>query len=192
MRKIILFTLLSLLATNVKSQINFTKPSSVSISYWGYGIFHPGFKVGTNFNLKTWDKDIQRRKNAFTKQKMFFVSPQVGLYHHTKNHTGLIFNADVGIEKSREGRKFYTAPSAGLGILTQINSGETFVLKSDGTITSQKSSSRTYFMASYNYEIGEHYNSFSWFTKFSLASKFKYNTGTTLNIYLEAGLKFNL
>lgn len=162
----------------------------ISIAYWGYNIIHPGIKVGSQFNLRKWDKTKERKKGTRIKHKTLFLKPELGIYHHKKNHAGVLLNVDFGVEISKNERKFFKAFSFGLGYLRQFNSGITYVLEEDNTIVEKKWASRGYIMPTLNFQYGQNYPFFSWFNKFSLGPKFKYNTDYTIALFFEAGVKF--
>ncbi|OED42622.1 hypothetical protein AB832_02935, partial [Flavobacteriaceae bacterium (ex Bugula neritina AB1)] len=165
----------------------------ISIAYYGHYITHNGIKIGTQYDWKEWEKTKVRKRGNLNKQRKIFASPQIGLYRHPKNHTGLLFNVDIGYQRSRGQRKTYTAYALGLGYMTQINSGITYVYKSDDSLEEKKWASRGYFMPTLNTEIGRRINhKVGWYSKLSLGSKLNYNTGKSLEFFLELGAKINI
>ena len=83
----ILLFLLSV-STILSAQIN--NPTSISASYFGESITHPGLKIGVNYHLKSWDK-TKTKKNTSQKTiyKRIDLSPNVGFYFHKDYQTGL-------------------------------------------------------------------------------------------------------
>jgi len=138
-------------------------------------------------------KRKEHKKRTIVKTKSLFVSPQIGFYTHPKNHTGLLFNADFGYQKVKDRWGFYQAYSLGLGYMTQFNSGITYTTQDDGSLKEKKWASRGYIMSTLNVELGQQINpTFSWYSKFSVGSKLFYNTGLSLEVFTELGVKFNL
>lgn len=189
MQKFILI-LFSLLCFNLEAQETSHQQIPISIAYWGYNAFHPGIKVGSQLNLRKWDKTKKRKKGTRIKHKTLFLKPALGIYHHKENHTGILLNSDFGIETSKSERKFFKTFSFGLGYASHFNSGITYILEEDNTISEKKWASRGYIMPSLNFGYGQNFQSFSWFNKFSVGSKLKYNTGNSLELFFEAGVKF--
>ena len=188
-----LFTLLFLLALSGYAQNDFWERKPISISYYGHYYFHPGLKIGTQYNWRNWEKEKERKKRTITKNKSLFFSPQVGFYIHPQNHSGLVFNVDFGYQKLKARKDWYQAYSVGLASISQFNAGTTYVKGNDWSIKTKNAASRTYFMPSLNLEIGKEMNpGFAWFTKFTLASKLFYNTGVSAETFLEIGLKIDL
>ena len=175
---------------SLNAQENSTSRLPISVSYWGYHIFHPGLKIGTQYHLKNWNKNKAHRNGDLLKHKTLFLNPELEIYLHAKNHTGLLLNTNLGIEVSKNERKFYKSYSLGLGYIRQFNAGTTYVLEEDDSISDKSGASRGYIMPAFNYEYGQHFSSFSWFNRFTLASKMKYNTGISAELFFEAGLKF--
>ncbi len=188
-----LFTLLISLTFSSYAQNDFWNRKPISVSYFGHYYFHPGLKIGTQYDYKSWEKVKERKKRTITKSKSLFFSPQVGFYVHPKNHSGLIFNVDVGYQRVKDRFGFYSAYSIGLASNTQFNSGTTYVENADGSIDGFGGASRTYFMPSVNLEFGQQLtDKMSWYSKFTFASKLFYNTSLSAELFLELGMKFNL
>lgn len=190
MYKFIIPLLLIGFSFNGKAQESSISSMPISISYWGSNIFHPGMKVGTQYNFKKWDKLKKRKKGMVTKHNTFFLKPELGFFYHKQNHVGALLNADFGIERAKNEKKFYCAYSIGVGYFRQFNSGITYVLEDDNSISEKRFGSRGYFLPTINIEYGQHFEKITWFNKFSLGSKVKYNTGVSVELYFEAGVKF--
>ena len=190
MKRIFTILIFTSFALNGVAQEN--RRLDLSLSYFGYNIAYPGMKVGAQLSLKTWDKTKFKKKGEVIKHKQLFFSPQFGFYNHKKNHSGILFNTELGIETSKTGR-FYNSHSFGLGYITHLLSGSTYSLNEDGTLLEEKNDKIGYLMASYNYELGQHINAkFSWFCKVSLAAKLFYNAGMSYNTFQEVGIKYRL
>lgn len=193
MQKIILIILLFGVSFPLKAQKATQSTIPISISYYGYNIFNPGIKVGTQFDFKKWNKTQEGKKGTIVKHKTRFVSPQIGAYFHRKNHTGILLNTDFGVRISKNNRKFYKASSFGVGYVRQFNAGTTYIQNENQSISEKQGAAHGYLMLAYNFEFGQKLSpSFAWFSKFSFASKFKYNTGISADLFFEIGGKFNL
>jgi len=191
MKKISIVVLIMGLSFNITAQNSSKTSKPITVSYWGANIFHPGLKIGTQHNFKIWSKTKERKKRGVVvKNKTFFLKPELGFYNHKKNHTGVVLNADFGVEFSKSEKKFFFSYALGLGYLQHFNSGTTYVLKDDNTISEKKMASKGYLMPTINFEYGEHYEHFSWFNKISIGSKVKYNTSFSVESFFELGIKF--
>lgn len=178
---------------SANAQTDFMEKKPVSIGYFGHYYFHPGIKIGTQYDWREWEKRKERKKKTVLKSKSLFISPQLGFYVHPKNHSGLLINADFGYQRVKDTRGFYSAYSIGLGYLTQFNAGTTYVSNDDGSITTKKFASRGYFMPTLNMEFGQQINEkMGYYSKFTLGAKLPYNTGFSAETFIELGMKFNL
>lgn len=189
MQKIII-TLFVLLCFKMNAQTSPKKEIPISIAYWGHHVSHPGIKVGSQYDFKKWEKTKNRRRGLLVKHKTLFLKPELGIYFHKRNHTGVLLNTDFGLEVSKNERSFFKSFSFGLGYMRHFNAGITYVLENDNTISEKKWASRGYFLSSLNFGYGQHFKSFSWFNKFTLGSKSNYNTGSSIEIFFEGGIKF--
>lgn len=187
----LIFTLL--FAFGSFSQQSFAEKKPIHVSYLGHLVFHPGFKIGTQYDFRTWTKSKEKKKGEKVKNKSLFVSPQIGLYTHPQNHTGLLVNADVGYQRVKPKRGFYSAYSLGVGYLAQFNAGITYDFNNDGSIDEKRFASRSYFFPSVNAEFGQQINEqIGWFSKITFGMQLPYNSGAILVPLTELGVKLNL
>lgn len=179
------------LYTTSKAQLS-TSPKDryLNISYFGHDIFQPGLKVGGEFHLFMKNKV---KKNDKVISNSIFISPQIGLNLHNKNHTALVVNLELGFQK-RFPTGLYVSTSLGVGSLTQFNWGVTYELNDNGIIQENKWASRSYFLPNLNVEIGKNINSkISCFGKFTGTGKVNYNTVPFFpQLFWELGMKFSL
>lgn len=164
-----------------------------SVGYWGehFGS-HPGFKVAAQFDLYNWEKVKEKKKRTKTKYKSIFAAPQVGYYVHPGNHHGLLLGAEVGYRRLKQRSGLYFAWSIGAAYLQQFNSGTTYYVEENGSLTQKGAASRLYFLPTLNYEFGQQINSkIGWYSKYSVGAKMPYNTGIAMSTFLELGLKLN-
>lgn len=162
-----------------------------TVSYLGHFVTHPGIKLGKFYVLKSWDKFKAKKRKAVTKHKALFFSPQLGGYYHKQNHTGVLLNAELGKEVSKNDSAFFRGHTIGFGYNTQINAGTTYIEEKDGTISEEKWGHRGYYMPSLSCYFGHHLNpTVSWYNKLTIGSKLNYNTGVSLELFFEIGLRF--
>jgi len=192
MKKHLFLLLFSFLSAISFGQNNPFRINNLSVGYYGHYLFHPGMKIGTQYNVKTWQKEKEKKKYTKTIEKNVFLSPQIGFYTHPKNHSGLLVNLEFGYQTLKTKRGFYQAYSIGLGSLTHYNSGTTYQYEK-GVITEQNLGSRTYINPTLNAEFGQRVNTkIGWFTKLSIGSKLFYNSSISFDTYFETGIKLNL
>jgi len=93
MKYLILFVLL-ISSTLLNAQIR--NPNSISVSYFGESITHPGLKIGIGYQLKSWDK-TKESKNASSKiiNKSFDLTPSIGFFYHKDYQTGLFILPEI-------------------------------------------------------------------------------------------------
>ncbi len=175
------------------SQNDFQRKKPISIGYFGHYYFHPGIKIGTQYDWRSWEKVKEKKKGPKTKLKSLFISPQLGFYSHFGNHAGLLLNADFGYQRIKMKRGFYSAYSIGLGLINHINAGTTYIPQEDGSLKKRNLAGKLYFMPSLNYEFGQQVNEkIGWYGKMTLASKMPYNTSISAETFIEIGVKMNL
>lgn len=169
------------------------KDGVYSIGYLNESIFRSGLIIGGEWKYKSWEKTKQKKKSTVLKKRTFIINPQIGLYHHTDNHTGLITKADLTLKKNKENSLWSHHWSLGLGVITQYNKGITYVLDENKEINEQKNTSRSYFNPTVSYSLERQIDSmFSVFTKIGLGIKTPYNTWLAPTTLIVIGTKINL
>ncbi|MFB6319645.1 hypothetical protein [Saccharicrinis sp. FJH54] len=105
----------TLMVSNCLAQ--FKNIESVSISYYGEMITHPGIKVSPDFNFKEWVK-TRHTKNDSSKtiNKSLQVSPTFGFFYHKRYQTGLFFIPEAKFKRQNHKGGFYEL-GLGLGYL---------------------------------------------------------------------------
>lgn len=90
------------------------KPNSISVSYYGEIITHPGLRIGANYNLRQWEKVKTSRKGVIkTKHKVIEITPSVGFYYHRRYQTGIFILPEIEYFRIKQNGKFF---SIGLGL----------------------------------------------------------------------------
>ncbi len=89
------------------------RPQSISASYFGEMITHPGLKLGAHYSLSSWEKT---RKNGVTVNKGIQVSPTIGFFYHRRYQTGLFVMPEIAYTR-RNAKGHYFEVGAGFGYL---------------------------------------------------------------------------
>lgn len=85
-------------------------PPSISISYFGETITHPGFKLGLAFPVKSWTKAGKEIDKAI------YFGASTGMFYHRRYQTGLFASPELSLKrKNVKGNTFATG--VGLGYL---------------------------------------------------------------------------
>lgn len=161
----------------------------ISVGLYGAYIIQPGLKIGTTFTFKEWNKE----KNYIIKQSSLFVSPQMGVFMRPKNHISYVINADVGYKMNRTIKRFYVAPSLGLGYLLENRTLSTTIDLGSGDIIGKDKELIHYFLPTINFEFGqEGKNKVGWYSKLSYGRKISQQLEDSGFFALEIGIKINL
>ena len=187
MKYIINISLILILGTQVVAQTT-SKKTPISIGYFGHLAYQPGMKIGAQFDLKSWKKGSEEA--AITKS--FYVSPQIGLYTYPTVHTSYLANADFGYKRVKSRSQKYWAFSIGLGFLNQSQITERRVNLNDGSKEKTREN-WAWFLPTLNYEFGKSINEkIGWYGKLSSGLKMASTRETSMVLFTEIGLKFNL
>jgi hypothetical protein len=165
------------------------KDIPIFVGYYGAYVIHPGIKTGLVLNIKEWRKE----KRDISKQRNLFISPQIGLFVRSNNHTGFLLNMDGGYKLWNKTGNFYTAPSIGLGglLISQILSST--IDLGTGEISKRERENRFHFLPTLNFELGKEANKkIGWYTKFTFGRKIIANIEDAGFFALELGLRFSL
>ena len=175
------------------SQSQSLKDGVYSIGYLNESLFRSGIIIGGEWKYKNWEKTKQKKKSKVLKKRTFIINPQIGLYNHYENHTGLILKADLTLKTNKNDSKWSHDWSLGLGMITQYNKGVTYVLDDNKEINEQKHTSRSYFNPTVSYSLERQINSmFSVYAKTGLGIKIPYNTWIVPVSLVVIGTKINL
>ena len=183
MKNILFSLIIMMLGNSIIAQISF-KNLPISISYFSAFGFHPGAKIGTQFDLKNWETEA--------KQKSFFVSPQIGFYSRPNIHISYLVNADFGYKRVKSEKQKYSAWSIGLGFLNQAQVVSQQVNLSDGSKEKVREN-WAWFLPTLNYEFGKAINEkIGWYGKFSYGIKMASERENTSVLFVELGIHLNL
>ncbi|MBL6663965.1 MAG: hypothetical protein ISP71_07680 [Flavobacteriales bacterium] len=187
---ILLFFLI--LSNNSYSQI--PKIENYSVGYLNETIFRSGIIVGTEWTQKEWNASkLGNSDRNITKERAYIINPQFGLYNHVDNHTGLITKVDFTAMRKISESQFSHNWSLGLGLITQFNTGTTYVLKENKEISEEKNARRTYFNPSISYTLERQLDAMkSVFAKLGLGVKTPYNAWIAPTSLIVIGTKIKL
>ena len=139
------------IASNCLAQ--FKSLESVSISYYGEMITHPGLKVSADFNLKDWDKNKSSKKGALkTMNKSLIISPSLGSFYHRRYQTGLFFIPEVKYKRQNT-QGGYCEFGVGAGFLRTFIPN-TYELNNRGEVN-KTTAGHNYFASSYFISFGK-------------------------------------
>lgn len=165
----------------------------LSIAYYGHYLIQPGFKIGTQITLKTWEKEIHRKKGSVTKQRSLFISPQLGLFTRIRQNTNYLFNTELGYKTQKKGRKTYVAFSTGLGYLLQNKVTSFSVNLGNGDLGNKQRELVHIFLPTLNFEFGGAISArLGWYTKYTVGYQLSFQQESKLSMFLEAGAKIFL
>lgn len=163
------------------------------VSYYGNFITHPGIKLGFDWNLFMIEKTKENRKQIKTIRKILLVTPNIAFYSHKASHKGLFLSTDLAWRRYSK-NLFYSEISLGIGYFRKFNSGETWEMNDDGTVTNIGGTSRGYFAPSVSFAFGKHFTlknatPISVFTKLNTNAINGYNATTVPEFSLELGAR---
>ncbi|MEM8908685.1 MAG: hypothetical protein AAGD05_12620 [Bacteroidota bacterium] len=160
----------------------------ISVSYLGQLAYQPGLKIGSHFELKNWTTTAKQ----FTKLKSFYISPQIGFFTQPNAHTSYLINADFGYKRIKSHNQKYSAWSIGLAYMLQSQIIEWQVHLNDGSKEKIRAN-WNWFLPTLNYEFGQAiHTNLHWYGKFSYGIKMAPNRESTMLLFVELGIKFNL
>lgn len=130
------------------------KLSSISYSYFGEMITHPGFKLGVNYQLKHWEKDQGTKKTGETQpiSKSILIGPTIGFFYHKRYQTGLFIMPEVKYKRQNQQGRFYEL-GVGLGYLRTFIPN-TYEVNENGEVRAT-SAGHHYFATSYFVSFGK-------------------------------------
>lgn len=90
---------------------------SLSISYFGEGVTHPGLKIGLNFPFHSWEK-TKTKGSGVEKHlyKSFALQPSLGFYFHQDYQTGLFVLPQLAYTR-KNAKGSYASFGLGVGYL---------------------------------------------------------------------------
>lgn len=184
-------TLITLLFIGMSCQLFAQTPSKdipVFIGFMGYSGWHPGIKIGTQFDFKKWNGLAEDS----TKLKNLYVSPQLGIYAYPNVQTGYLINADVGFKRIKRHKQNYSAFSIGLGFLNQSQITDIKVNLNDGS-KERNRANWGWLLSTLNYEFGSAMNEkIGWYGKLSYGYKISLDRENSATFILEFGVSYNL
>lgn len=141
----------TLIVSNCLAQ--FKNLESVSISYYGEMIIHPGVKICADYNLKEWDKTkITKKDSSKTINKSLLISPAFGFFYHKRYQTGLSIIPECKYKKRNKKGGFYEL-GIGLGYFRSFIPN-TYEVNSSGEVN-KTIAGHNYFASNYFVSFGK-------------------------------------
>ncbi|MEO1513765.1 MAG: hypothetical protein AAFV95_02090 [Bacteroidota bacterium] len=164
----------------------------ISVSYFSQAVYQPGAKIGTQLNLRQWQRSYERKSNTYLKEQSIFVGPQLGFWMLPNDHRFVLLNAEIGYRYQKSRRQTFSAFSIGLGHLLQSRVESFSVDLGGGDIGDKDRVSSHHFMPSLNYAFGKAINSkISWFSRLSYGLKLASNDASRAFFLVEVGVWMN-
>jgi len=140
-----------LIASNCLAQ--FEKLESVSVSYLGEMVSHPGLKISADFSIKEWDKTKITKKDSSKRiRKSFLISPALSFFYHKRYQTGLFIMPETKYTRQNPKGGFY-ALGIGLGYLRTFIPN-TYDVNSSGEVN-KSAAGHNYFATNYFISFGK-------------------------------------
>lgn len=154
---------------------------SISFAYFGQFAIEPGIKASAELAIK-----------EISATRKLVVSPQIGFFVRPNNNSNLLFNADIGIKKQKEGKSNFSAFSLGLGYLHQFQISAIAIQLGDGS-QATSSSSKAYFLPTINYAFGNKLGeNLGWYSKIGVGQRLGGGISSSSTVLLEIGVQLHL
>lgn len=143
----------TLLTNSFILQAQSLRPKSISASYFGETVTHPGLKFGVTYQLKCWDK-TKTKKNGKKRifQKSIELSPVIGVFYHKDYQTGLFVLPELSYSRKNAKGNFLTV-GIGAGYMRTFIPN-VYDLNSNGEIESIVAG-YNYFLTNYSITFGK-------------------------------------
>jgi hypothetical protein len=166
----------------------------VYVSYYGNMGVHPGIRAGFNWNIFMIEKTIEKKKKVKKIRKLFYVSPSLIYYNHIKSNKNLMLRVDADWRRYTKRLYFYDV-GVGIGYLQRFNTGDTWEVKDDGSVSHKGGSSRAYFATAISFSFGKQVslkngNTLSPFIKIDTDYLAGYNSSILPEASIELGVMF--
>ena len=175
-----------------------TAPWKMGLSYYGNLVTHPGFEFNVEKTLFEKQRSKEKKKGTKTIKKEYLINPSFAFYSHKTSNKNLLLSAEMIRRRQKNDKKSYREYGIGLGYLRKFNTGETWVIKNDGSVKKKKiTSSRGYFTPSLTIGTGRRFMiqeklPITVFSKLNTNLILGYNAGWVPEFSLELGIRTNL
>jgi hypothetical protein len=172
--------------TNLKFSCN------LKIAY-NSSLIYPGLRTGIECPIRLVKK-IKIKKSGFQKIvfKDWFISGNIGWYHHPAYHDNIYFTVE-GIMRKTLANGFFSEFSPGVGYSRTFLGGTTYTVDDNGNVSIKRFAGYNYVLAIISGGFGYDFSKmkskpFSLFSKFSILTMFQYNNTVYLRPTIEFGV----
>ncbi|GAB5537570.1 MAG: hypothetical protein Rubg2KO_38190 [Rubricoccaceae bacterium] len=161
-------------------------PTSVSVSYYGDSIFHPGLKV-------SGERVVLGSVRPGERHAFATLGLAAGGYHRATSHTGLFVGAEFGYAAVTRGG-FTVMTALGAGIHRSVVDGTTYVVADDGDVREASLVGQTTLMLTAGAGLGKQFRNspISVHVRPTLTFRTPYNTSVLPEAHLEVGIRYRL
>jgi len=173
------------------------KSFSLTCSYYGEAIVHPGIRLGLEYQF--WQKDkLKTKKNGklVDVRNSFIWGGNISHYYHKRNHIGLLISADIGYRKVRKSGFKYEI-YIGTGYLHTFLPNDTYRVNNSGNVEKIPLAGQSNFCPSISYGIGKDLSfkkgkKWSWHIKNHIFFQIPHNTSYLYHRSFEVGITYYL
>ncbi len=149
--RILLLLVFSFIVSNCMAQ--FKTVESITFSYYGEMVTHPGLKISADLNIREWDKIKSNRKDSSKViNKSFLISPALGFFYHRRYQTGLFLIPEAKYKRQNPKGGFYEV-GFGIGYLRTFIPN-TYEVSSNGEVN-KVIAGHNYFASNYFVSFGK-------------------------------------
>ncbi|RIV71550.1 hypothetical protein D2U88_07230 [Flagellimonas aequoris] len=114
------FVMLMVMFTSIGCFSQNMMPKSISVSYLGEMVTHPGLKLTFDYPLTEWEKSKSGRRGGERRiEKSIELSPTVGFYYHRRYQSGVMAIPELKFKRQNPKGNYFEI-GAGLGYLRTI------------------------------------------------------------------------
>ncbi|MFT5820790.1 MAG: hypothetical protein ACI8ZM_002038 [Crocinitomix sp.] len=165
-------------------------PKTIEFGYLGHFSYQPGMKLGLQFDLKSWEKELKKKSD--TRSTVFFVRPSIGTFSRINYNLNLSTGIDGGLELNKASKSFFHKYSLGLNYLmhSELNS---ITVNLEGKVINKDRENRHYILPLITYGFGKNYsNGLGWYTNLSGGLKISTNYENIGMLFTEIGMSYQL
>ena len=182
------------LANPMDAQPENESASTAHLSYFGESITHPGLKFGFEFILS--GKNAHTKTNGKIVYRQLTISPNIGIYYHPRNHTGVFINSEIGYRIIRQ-KGLMAQISAGAGYQRTFLAAKTYKINEQGEIQRIYLAGSNQLMPCMNVTLGKVMKGgnryiITYFGRIGAFLQYPYNSMWLPSLVLELGIAFRV